>query len=417
MILGLAGSFGHSQNGMTLSDMQACSTVATRLDEVIIFRSTGPWAKRWLERNYPSKNFHVKGKSSDWGPHAGLVPYDGTLSKVGSIPAKAKKGTEDNDKGLHSGFAIKQILLLTREQINEQLDRKEGSKTALQAVHEMQNGDLILLAKRSGDFKITAFRAVKSPGGLFEIYVYPEKAGINLTKLTFEKADKPLEVMASAEIGGQKPMTGDYDLMAICPTWAAYGSLSSRVISKPGIQLQGGRNMPGQSFAAGVGMDNVLDPSLHTMGTAKSNWQAMNPGKQAQQDPNRLEHPDMGNLTPRILQCINELNGAMGATGEKAALRRVHHNAESHRNAMFGALTDKDMVTRKDGDDYGDGFPLTVFQPKRLGAATSVAKYGEVCTLENLMEFHDYAADLYRANFYVPRNWIWKLPQQYSISR
>ena len=62
-------------------------------DEVIIFRSTGPWSKRWLEKDHSSKNFHVKGKRSDWGPHAGLVPYDGIYSKVGYSPAKAAKGT------------------------------------------------------------------------------------------------------------------------------------------------------------------------------------------------------------------------------------------------------------------------------------------------------------------------------------
>ena len=71
MIQGLEGSYSHSQNGMTRADMEATALVANRQGEVIIFRSTGPWAKRWLERGYPSKNFHVKGKSSDWGPQSG----------------------------------------------------------------------------------------------------------------------------------------------------------------------------------------------------------------------------------------------------------------------------------------------------------------------------------------------------------
>ncbi|HTO72389.1 MAG TPA: anthrax toxin-like adenylyl cyclase domain-containing protein, partial [Gemmatimonadales bacterium] len=113
IIVGLEPSFGHNQNGMTKRDMKACRTVASRLNEVIIFRSTGPWAKRWLKLGYPSKNFHVKGKSSDWGPQAGFVPYDGTYSKVGYDPKKAAEGTKQNDKGLHSGFAGKAQLVLT----------------------------------------------------------------------------------------------------------------------------------------------------------------------------------------------------------------------------------------------------------------------------------------------------------------
>jgi hypothetical protein len=92
--------------------MEATALVANRQGEVIIFRSTGPWAKRWLERGYPSKNFHVKGKSSDWGPQAGLVPYNGLDSKVGYDPGKAEKGTKANIEGLHSGFAAKQTLVL-----------------------------------------------------------------------------------------------------------------------------------------------------------------------------------------------------------------------------------------------------------------------------------------------------------------
>ncbi|HEX5438300.1 MAG TPA: hypothetical protein VFW98_14185, partial [Gemmatimonadaceae bacterium] len=113
-------------------------------------------------------------------------------------------------------------------------------------------------------------------------------------------------------------------------------------------------------------------------------------------------------LTPRILRCINTLNIEMGATGTHGALRRVHHNAESHRNAMFGALTATDMVTIKAGEAYGDGFPFTVFQPAALcrgGVAT--ARYGAVCTIETLQEFRQYAADLADAGYFVPKNWVW----------
>src|SRR5665213_2607517 len=94
VVLSLESSFQHDQNGMTRLDMLASSTAANDLNEVIIYRSTGPWAKRWIERGYPTKNFHVKGKSSDWGPHAGLVPYDGTYSKVGFNARKAADGTK-----------------------------------------------------------------------------------------------------------------------------------------------------------------------------------------------------------------------------------------------------------------------------------------------------------------------------------
>src|SRR5580698_10005922 len=96
-VLGLGASYLHNQNGMTRRDMLASSQAARDLNEVIIYRSTGPWAKRWIERGYPTKNFHVKGKSSDWGPQAGFVPYNGLYSKVGDKPVKAAAGTAAND--------------------------------------------------------------------------------------------------------------------------------------------------------------------------------------------------------------------------------------------------------------------------------------------------------------------------------
>jgi len=64
----------------------------------------------------------------------------------------------------------------------------------------------------------------------------------------------------------------------------------------------------------------------------------------------------------------------------------VHHNAESHRNHIFGALTASQM-------DGGDGFPLTVFQPRALLAHGSpVRMYEDVCTLENMLELRQYAS-------------------------
>jgi hypothetical protein len=442
MLTGLGASFSHNQNGMTLRDMEATKRVADRLDEVIIFRSTGPWSMRWLEKKYPSKNFHVKGKSSDWGPHAGLVPYNGIYSKVGYDPVKAAKGTKANDDGLKSGFAGKQALVLTKDQIDEQLNRPEGSpaRTAIQSTFPIKGGDdLLLICKRSGDGKRIVFRACSLRGNEFEIRVYAAEGLGALNPFVIADRDpkgekaQVLEVMTSNEIGAGRPMTGDYDLFSICPSWAQYGSLSSRDISKDAIKLANGAIHPGQHFSLGQGMDNVLDPSLHTMsqrGDFAKRQAALKermtkggglPGGLTPQlskvyfgASGAAEHGDMGNLTPRILRCINELNGEMGAVGETAALRRVHHNAESHRNRAFGALTENDMLTPKEGDQYADGFPLTVFQPSPLYSGRAlgprlraVARYGDVCTLESLLEFKTYAQALKESDYFVPKNWIW----------
>lgn len=437
MLVGLNASFAHDQNGMTLNDMEAAKRVATRLNEVIIFRSTGPWSKRWLERGYPSKNFHVKGKSSDWGPHAGLVPYNGLYSKVGYDAEKALRGTQANDDGLDSRFAIKRPLLLSLAQIEEQLTRAEGrpARTAIDVRTPIPGSrDFLLTARRSGDGKPVVFRAFAiGQSDQYEIRVYPPVGLANTNSFMILDKDpqglraEVFEVMCSNEMGAGQPMTGDYDLFAVCPSWGQYGSRAEADIIKPGIQLQDGTLHKGVAFRAGQGMDNVLDPSLHTQSRAgdfhlrrNAALHSLRDGISAEKFQNyfgvsdRSEHADMGNLTPRILRCINQLNVAMGAVGEQAPMRRVHHNAESHRNRAFGALSAHDMLTVKPGDSYGDGFPLTVFQPSSLYSGNAaaderiqVARYRDVCTLESLTEFEAYAAALKESGFYVPKNWIW----------
>jgi Anthrax toxin LF subunit len=393
---GLIPSFGHADNGMTQDDMRACMRAADRLDEVIIFRSTGPWSQRWIEKGYPTKNFHVKGKSADWGPQAGFVPYLGQFSKVGADGNKAAKGTAANDHGMHDQFAAKQQLVLSFAELQMQLTRPAESpaRTAiyrLEAVPGTGATDYMLWARRSGDQKIFVFRAVRRSDGNYGINVLTQDAAAlaSLSAASDMARHVPLEVMTSAEVGaGNKPMTGDYDLMAVCPRWGNYGSTLVGSVSKPGLAFSGKGAQPGQHFPSGSNLDKVLDMSSNTGQTAQQRGPGFAQG----------EHPDMGNITPRILRCINLLNLEMGAQGP---LRRVHHNAESHRNAAFGALSAAEM-------EGGDGLPLTVFQPASLWQKDAALRpYQDVSTLLTLQEFREYAALLNEAGFFVPRNWTW----------
>lgn len=411
MIRGLMPSYYHRDNGMTVNDMFACKGAADLLDEIIIFRSTGPWSQRWIERGYPTKNFHVKGKSSDWGPQAGFVPYNGIYSKVGYDEAKARKGTVDNEHGLNHHFAKKVQLALSLDELNMQVSRKSLDRTAIARMEPIPDSrDYFLFAGRANPLDRSSrtfiFRAVWSGGKVYHIYAYPDRMGTNLKKLMFEKLtdEDKLMVMTSSEVGADnRPMTGDYDLMSVGPRWRNYGNQLGTTISKPGIKFHGRDRQPGLNFGPRSNMDKVLDMSTNTGAISrtttvdgrviKTTFQGMTPGLAGED-----EHPDMGNLTPRILRCVNTLNTKMGGL---PALRRVHHNAESHRHAIFGALTGAEM-------DGGDGLPLTVFQPKGLGDIDSpLFYYGSVCTLESLDEFKTYVARAHQAGYHVPCNSAW----------
>ncbi len=429
-VYGLEASYAHAENGMSRDDMVACRVVANTLNEVIIFRSTGPWSLRWLEQEagedpYPTKNFHVKGKSSDWGPQAGFVPYLGKYSKVGHDAAKAKNGTDANDDGLKHLFAGTTQLELSMRELNKQLTLPAGTpkRKAMVAMFLIGGGpDYHLYAKRPLDGQMFAFRAVKQPTtDKYKIFVYD-----NFDNLSVRP--KELLVMTSSEVHAHnRPMTGDYDLMAVCPTWEVYGSRSDSEITKAGVNFgrHGGTAEAGQTFERGSNMDAVLDMRTNTglRGTltkegkqrtyGSNGFTAGGYGAAVKARPGMSsEHSDMGNITPRILRCINYLNTQMQKDGP---FRRVHHNAESHRNAIFGGITGPEMIK-------GEAFPLTIFQPDRLSvpngasAGEGVSIYKDVSTLETMDEFKRYAVLLHKAGYYVPRSWTWGMSIREQIA-
>lgn len=439
---GLNNSFKHPDNGMSLKDMEACQRVANRRNEVILFRSTGPWAKRWIEREYPTKGFHVKGKSSDWGPQAGFVPYNGIYSKVGHDPGKAAEGTQKNDEGIASGHAKATPLILTLEEINMQVNRPE-EQPLRRAIYrkELIEGksfgqwkrkweDMLLFAQRSGDRKEFVFFAAARNGGHYEIFPVGSVIGYGRTREIY-KEKNPLLVMTTSESGTHKPMTGDYDLFAICPTWGHYGSTVSADFTYEGTLLKGDPNRKGkQTFYAGQGLDSVLDTRLHTGGMKrndyferleahkKKNPSTAYPGQKYNAESNKFElekfqeHADMGNITPRILQCIMALNAEMGAVGQKSVLRRVHHNTESGRHTKFGALTGEQM-------EKGEGLPLTVFQPNQMGGKSALAAtgYDTIDTITSFAEFKLYVAKLSEVGFFVPKHWAWGMEKDSLVQQ
>lgn len=423
-IVGLLNSFLHVDNGMTMEDMQACKAVANRLNEVIIFRSTGSWSMRWIAAGYPTKNFHVKGKSSDWGPQAGFVPYDGIYSKVGGNPTKAKEGTDANQDGIDHKYASQVQLTLKKVELAMQVDVPAGNprKKAIAEQSPIEKSkDLLLRALRSGDQKVFFFRAVWQSGDVYAIYAYTGKdnaatlryktaAAGGVFDTAMMKEYEPLMVMTSSEKGADnRPMTGDYDLMAVCPPWRDYGAAAADVIHKDAVDFGPDRKTVGLTFAAGRNLDKAMDMSTNSGAvgrTAQVGGKAVKTTFQGlgKRDAGKNEHKDMGNVTGRILRCINALNAEMpnGAT----ALRRVHHNAESHRNHIFGAISGAEM-------EGGDGVPMTVFQPESLYRVHShmgvspTARFGDVATFETLAEFKEYAVLLDQAGYFVPRNWTW----------
>ncbi len=66
------------------SHAEVLSDVAQKRNEVILVRPVNQHSTGLIADNYSTKGMGIKGKSSDWGPHAGTIPVDPKYSKLGN---------------------------------------------------------------------------------------------------------------------------------------------------------------------------------------------------------------------------------------------------------------------------------------------------------------------------------------------
>ena len=185
------------RSGMLPSHAEAIRGVARERDVVILFRPVNPDGRPWLARGSSTKGIHVKAKSSDWGPHRGLVPLEQRFSKLRKGPqAKVEHFDEKARESVEKGFAVAKPLVLDGKSV-------------------------VILVDASTKAERVAVR--DAAGGLTD-----GETGESLEPPRFLPDPKPLEVLADPRTGGY--LTTDYDLLVVGPRQALAGS---KVVSDP----------------------------------------------------------------------------------------------------------------------------------------------------------------------------------------
>lgn len=366
-------SHTHPSQGMTHRDMAATARVAVARDEIIIFRDTGCWSRPYIANGHPTKPFHVKGKSSDWGPQAGLVPLDSEYSKAFAVKDIAK-GVAANKHAIKDNFARPIPLFLTETFIRNELLVNKGvtQRPPVNRVTTPRPDVMYFYCEKPNDDaglpgKAYVLLGKKGSNGLYQIFTFPLDAPqINERALFLKEAEaKPLLVMTVP--GADIPITGDYDLFAVCPSWASYGGADRKMDPTLDDTRINASNLRTQERAKAG--DKVAIASLARLNAAKT-----------------PEDPDRGNLTPRLTAVIRDLTLAMGGR-----FPRVHHNAESGRPGAPGAE---------------EGFPLTTFHPR-----SGIAGYPFLnATINQVGDLREYFTRLYAGGYYPPRNRAWNMP-------
>jgi len=190
-------------SGYVPSHAEAISRVAMDEDVVILGRPVNRNATALIAAHNATKDMHVKGKSSSWGPQKGYLPVEQRFSKLHFVEENRQEEIDDFDgkvqECLATGYAKRLPLAVEVGGVQCRVLVVEGIDDPERAVvlEEMENG--ALRGWRNGD------------GGIFDPRKPPAPLEIPLQEIE-RRGTRPLEILADPRSG--KPLTADYDMLA-----------------------------------------------------------------------------------------------------------------------------------------------------------------------------------------------------------
>lgn len=340
------------RTGIVASHLVPLQSVAKEHNCIIGIRPVEAVATGLIEEGHPTKDFHIKGKSANWGPQAGMICVDQAFSKLegcrASDPARIEKFNGQTRECIENGHAVAIPLVVSRERL-----------------HTLLAGDLITDMQAANAEGCIRFSA-KAPSG--ERYLFEAAPAVDAAQGLYQisQQGKPLEVLAKT--AGGKALTADYDLHLVGPHLSDLGTQD---------------NLPVQDIAHGLfraRIDGCIDrttdsrpknlaPELRQAYASASNFY-------------RKECSEIGNATRRIAEMIPVINAALVGTGERV----VHHNADSGSPASEAAAN----------------YPATFFLPVKLEG------FDEMCVIEDRQQMAELIQQAKNSGYHVPLNPLWE---------
>lgn len=215
------GKIAIKNSGLVSEHVEGFKEIAKNNHTYMFFRPVNKLSTGLIKQGAATKGLNVHGKSSDWGPMAGFIPYDANLSKVHGNQDKVKRGNNDNKHSVedNKGTITTVKLEINSERLNELVQEKiienpfaKGVKTGLDGEEHWREISLPLGSKGTGvyEFRIYCKEQIDNSTG--------QKFELRYRKSGSENVFEPIEVMAKVLDGVSKPLTADYDMFALAPT-------------------------------------------------------------------------------------------------------------------------------------------------------------------------------------------------------
>lgn len=295
-----------SKTGIVPSHLIKLQSIAREHRCLIGVRPVDRFATDLIEAGYPTKGFHIKGKSANWGPQAGFICVDQRFSKLENKPNLVPKFDLQVQSCIKDGYAKKISLVLLKSRVDK-----------------LVTAGLIFLGKRDSH-GIPVNLEAKAPSGkvyTFDVlHVY--RGGEEAYEIAYQ--GKAVAVLAPPK-DGANPLTADYDLFVIGPRWEDFGVQDKLPLSDVSHNVFKARRRRDYKHLPESLQREYDDPAVY----------------------HAREDKDVGNASLRVREMIPLINRGLAGDGEPV----VHHNADSASPA-----TDPDA-----------NYPLTFVMPQKIG--------------------------------------------------
>ncbi len=192
VLIGMNKVANYENQGIPRSYLENFQKVAEQENTIIAVRPVEMICRTLIEEGYESKGLNIKGKSSNWGPMAGLIPVDQAFSKLADSPEKVPEYNAKNHDSIHvKNSATQEHLHISSARIEElnKLGMIEDSRS---------------IPPSSGYQKAVCFES-STKGGLTKTFEAHQKQGgqWDVFSGTGVKKDKLMVI----------PKTADFDLL------------------------------------------------------------------------------------------------------------------------------------------------------------------------------------------------------------
>ena len=259
--------------------------LSQQTNTIIGIRPVDIMATDLIANGYPTKGFHIKGKSADWGPQTSLICVKQELSKLADRPEKQDEFNKKIQDCMSSGHANKVGLEITKARLDLLVENNYIKKIK----YGVNRQPLELEAS--------------TPKGVMHKFELVPGSDKGAWQVIYN--GEPVEVLTPVG-SGQKPLTADYDLFMIAPAFEDYGVEDKLTVHDVSHHIFKER------------MDNYSIPHEKLPGKLK--------GEYLNEDEFYAKvDKEVGNVSMRIRNMISSINEYLVGNGEPV----VHHSTDT----------------------------------------------------------------------------------------